>query len=171
MSLNLCGTNSIKPISEKEKLQKQTKTIKKFFKNRINVTFQARPVFQNSDKVMYIIPDMHHNKECLENGEGSIIPKSTDHSKDTDKVTVEILAPKLDQENEELQTIKCIECEYFAKTKKSLHSHIKIEHTGFKYDCNKCEFQTKFSINLSRHIENELERKVHNCKQCQSTFH
>ena len=134
MSLNLCGTNSIKPISEKEKLQKQTKTIKKFFKNRINVTFQARPVFQNSDKVLYIIPDMHQNKECLENGEGSIISTSNqilikhersedinsiteqhsygnkDHSKDDEKVKVEILVPKLKHETEEVDKIKCIEC-------------------------------------------------------------
>ena len=170
MSLHLSATNSIKVISEEEELQKQTETIKKFFKNRISVTFQAKPVFQESYKVIYTIPDMQQNKECLENDESSVISTSTDHSKYYDKLKVKILVPKLKKENEEVEKIKCIECEYFAKTKRSLHNHIKIEHKGFTYDCNKCEFQTKYSVNLSRHIENEHERKVHNCKQCQSTF-
>ena len=99
---------------------------------------------------------MQQNKECLTNGEGSVISTyfnqilikhersedinsiteqhsygNKDHSKDDEKVKVEILVPKLKHENEEVEKIKCIEYEYFAKTKKSLHNHIKIEHKGF----------------------------------------
>ena len=137
---------------------------------------------------------MQQNKECLTNGEGSVISTyfnqilikhersedinsiteqhsygNKDHSKDDDKVKVELLVPRLKHENEEVDKIKCIECEYFAKTKKSLNNHIKIEHKGLTFKCKECEFQTQFKINLSRH-KNIHEGTVHTCNQCKSIF-
>ena len=60
----------------------------------------------------------------------------------------------------------CYPCEYKAKAKSNLKSHIESVHIS-KYSCNDCDKQYKSRIEVKQHIEsvNHLKFK-YPCNQC-----
>ena len=168
MAFNISNANMLNSASEEEKLKNQTETIKKFFNNKISVIFQNSDETDNGISTLNQIPVKHKQLGDIyiteQNSYENPNPKNDD-----DTVKVGILVPTLKDDNQRLEKNECSECDFVAKTKKSIHNHIKIEHKGLTFKCKECEFQTQFKINLSRH-KNIHEGTVHTCNQCKSIF-
>ena len=60
----------------------------------------------------------------------------------------------------------CSKCDYQAKDRKLLWSHMKLVHDGVRYPCSKCDYQATRKDNLKTHTESVHEGKKFPCSMC-----
>ena len=53
----------------------------------------------------------------------------------------------------EIQKFPCGQCNYKAKAKKTLQTHIWSQHKGVKYSCDQCDYQFTQQNNLITHMK------------------
>ena len=68
--------------------------------------------------------------------------------------------------NNDMDKIKCTDCDYETVLKSNLTRHRKLFHSenSTKYNCTICTFKTKHENNLKRHVKSVHQTNIYRCK-------
>ena len=97
-------------------------------------------------------------------------PTENIKSEDDDEIQDDEVDEKFQQKIKEdrknnIKKFSCNQCDYQAKMKKYLTTHIESKHEG-KYTCNQCDFKALHQSHLTRHRQSKHEGVKYNCNQC-----
>ena len=61
----------------------------------------------------------------------------------------------------------CDLCDYKARHRSNLLTHMKSKHEGVKYPCNYCDYRATQKGSLSSHVNSKHEGVEYPCNQCE----
>ena len=64
-------------------------------------------------------------------------------------------------------TFLCSQCDYIARRKNILNTHIRSVHDKLKYTCRKCDFTAVSNSSVRRHYRRDHEKVRWNCEKCE----